>query len=168
MYKVLNSKENEVIDTATEALIDLSGRDPINYNKPFAANYYIKNKAVSLVNITYYPYMEFNQQDVYTSTPEEIKDFDDYLREEYEAVYQLQGSSIEEWHGTTLIDLNGLLVFRTSFLRDGVGKGKPSVVTFIRVFDDAESFTVTLNYQKDLEYFLKPITEKIISSITKH
>lgn len=28
--------------------------------------------------------------------------------------------------------------------------------------------TATLNYQKGLEYFLKPITEKIISSFTKH
>ena len=63
MYKVLNQKENEVIDTATEAIVDLSGIDPINYSKPFAANYFVKNKTVSVVNITYYPDMEFNQQE---------------------------------------------------------------------------------------------------------
>ncbi|MBC6987929.1 hypothetical protein [Alteromonas sp. BZK5] len=168
LYRVLSQKESELIDTATQSIVDLAGVDPVTYNKPFSANYFIDNKTVSIVNILYYPDIEFTQADIANFTPEDIDEVDNYLRESNSDAYKSMSSSVLEWYGTERVKLNGLHALRTSFFRDKIGKSQSSVVTFIRVISAEESFNLTFSYQKSLEFFLKPITERMIMSVKKN
>lgn len=167
VYSVLSNGKKLLIDTTVESQLDLANVEMLVSSLPFAANYFFEKKTISLVNIRYYPTLEVSQSETADFTVDEVNEIDTYLRQNMEKSYKIQGSAIVTWHGTKLIYLNGLHVLRTDFVRASTQNGGSRHVTLIRVLAEGDSFTITLNYDPTLEYFLKPIHEKIISTITK-
>jgi hypothetical protein len=168
VYSVLSNGKKILIDTTVESQLDLANVEMLDSSLPFAANYFLEKKTVSLINIRYYPTLEVTQSETASFTLDDITEIDTYLRQNAEKGYEIQESSILTWHGTELIYLNGLHILRTDFVRASINNGGSRHVTLVRVLAESESFTITLSYTPTLEHFLKPINEKIISTITKN
>ncbi len=131
----------------------------------FGANYYDEQgKTGGIFNIRYYPDLDVTQLDANAANTSDIKALNDLLRQGIVQSIGISGSRLLNWVGTTKRSINGTTVFITEYRRTSQ-IGSNFRVRLIRIFNGRKSFTITISYREDLDFFLRPISDRIIASI---
>ena len=132
----------------------------------FAANYYDdRGKTVGIMNIRYYPNLALSQADARSAGQPDIRELDSALHESMVKAGSATGFSVLIWNGTAKRVINGTTTFVTEYKRSPIKNNGNFKVRLVRVFNGSKSFTLTVSYRDDQEYHLKPICDRIISSL---
>ena len=94
----------------------------------------------------------------------EVDNFDTGLRKNVSSGVELAGGRILAWLGTKKQPINGATFLVTDY-RSTPPKSGTFRVRLVRFLSAQKSFTIIVSYREDQEYFLKPICDRIISSI---
>ena len=166
-WTVLSNNQRINIASWAQAKLESGGLIVASSDLAFASNYYDdQNKTAAMFNIRYYPDLNIAQSDSRASSSADIKELDKALRD---AVLSTQRSDIGfrllSWIGTTKQNINGIVVFVTEYRRSSMAGDSPFRVRLVRVFNSERSFTITISYREDQEFFLRPICNRVINSI---
>ena len=132
----------------------------------FAANYYDdNNNALGVVNIKYYPQIWLTQADVRSFSAQDVIDFDALLKEIMIPSMRAANISLTSWIGTQKTNVNGITALVTEYKRKSFKGSGEFRVRLIRVLAADKSFTLTISYHEG-DYLLRPITDKIINSLS--
>jgi hypothetical protein len=163
-WVVLSNNSRITIDSYAQSKLadyfDLTS----DYN--FAANYYGDNDktASAIFNIRYYPDETITQADSNSLTIADTKVLDDAIRTGLAKASQQFGIRVLSWMGTKKQTINGIVAFVTEYSHRSTKGGASFRVRLVRVFSANRSFTITLSYKEDQEFFLRPICDYIIMS----
>ena len=131
----------------------------------FAANYYDeRNITAGIFNIRYYPNLDISQSDAKAAGAKDIKELDTTIRQNLIPGIEAAGGRVLAWLGTTKLSINGSTAFITEYRRSSP-RGEIFRTRLVRFFNENKSFTITISYREDQEFFLRAICDKIISSI---
>lgn len=167
-WEVLSNKKLVALDTSVQSILELSGIFDATHDLKFGANYYNdKGENKALMNIRYYPNIDISQSDAGNAGQSEISEIDSAARESSDKSGKSSGFSIIKWSGTNKQVINGAVVFITEYKRSPItGNGIDNVIVrLVRVFNGGKTFTLTISYHEDQEYLLRPICDRVISSI---
>jgi len=164
-WLVISKDQRITLDTMVESGLDLAGIDQENSDLPFAANYYKNGKTIGIINNRYYSNLDLTQNDARQATIQDIKELDAALKESMVKSMKAFGMSILSWEGTKKSTINGITAFITEYHRKALKGTGAFRVRLVRVFAGNRSFTLTVSYSKDEAFFLKTITDRIISSL---
>ncbi len=79
---------------------------------------------------------------------------------------QQLGARILSWMGTKKQSINGIVAFVTEYRQSAIREGEPPFrVRLVRVLNAERSFTVSVSYREDQEFFLRKICDRVIQSI---
>ncbi len=132
----------------------------------FVANYFIENNTTAaLLNIRYYPNMTVTQSESERMDAEEIQKLDKYIYDNIKMGEKDSGWSLMEWRGTKRQVINGSTAFVTEYTRTGINNNGSFCTRLIRFFRGSESYTISIGYKIEDESSLRPICDKVISSI---
>jgi len=132
----------------------------------FAANYYDdRGKTAGIIQIRYYPNMDISQADARSAEQSDIQELDREIRDAAVKSAPIGGFSVLVWSGTTKQVINGATCFVTEYKRSSIKNNGNFKVRLVRVFNGGKSFTLTVSYREDQEYLLRPICDRIISSL---
>lgn len=134
---------------------------------PFAANLYDENgKTIGIMNVRIYPSgIEIDQRWAKNFSNSEMKIIDDELKKNLDIAMTKLGTKILSWGGSKKQFINNKWVIITNYRRSSVNREAIFNVTLARVLDKNESYTLTASFDESHEFFLSPITTKIISSM---
>lgn len=132
---------------------------------PFAANYYDdRGNAAGTFAIRYYPAFTITQSEAIAANALDVKELDAGLRQTVGQGIEASGGKMVAWLGTTKKSINGNIYFisedRLLTPRGDVFRG-----FLVRYLNAGKSFTIMISYREDQEYYLRPICDRIISSI---
>jgi hypothetical protein len=164
-WVVISKDQRITLDTMVESGLDLAGIDQENSDLPFAANYYNNGKTIGIINNRYYSDLELTQYDAQQATNQDIKELDSALKENMVKSMSAFGMSILSWEGTKKTTVNGITAFVTEYHRKALKGTGAFRVRLVRVFAGKRSFTLTVSYSENEAFFLKTITDRIISSL---
>ena len=164
---VLSNDLRITIDTMVDSGLDLAGIEYENTDLPFAANYFKNGETVGIINIRYYSNLDFTQNDSRQATLQDINALNATLKESIVKSMTAAGMSVLSWTGTKKRTINGITVFVTEYRRKSIKGIEAFRVRLIRVLAGDRSFTLTVSYAEEESASLKPITDRIISSL-KH
>lgn len=149
------------VQAKTEKFSDSSSVSELS----FAANYYDdRGQTAGIFNIRYYPQQEVTQRDVKEASSQDIAEIDAELRKNLVPGMEAAGNRLLEWRGTRRININGIAVLVSEYRRSS-RQGPAFRAQLVRVLAGPRSFTVTISYREDQEYFLAPICERVIQTI---
>ena len=74
--------------------------------------------------------------------------------------------TVTSWAGTKKTVINGITVFLTEYQRKSLKGSGVFRVRLVRVLAADKSFTVTVSYHESASFLLKPITDRIINSLS--
>lgn len=164
-WVVISKDQRITLDTMVESGLDLAGIDQENSDLPFAANYYKNGKTIGIINNRYYSDLELTQYDAQQATSQDVKELDSALKENMAKSMSAFGMSILSWEGTKKTTINGITAFVTEYHRKALKGTGAFRVRLVRVFAGKRSFTLTVSYSEDEAFFLKTITDRVISSL---
>ena len=164
-WVVISKDQRITLDTMVESGLDLAGIEQENSDLPFAANYYKNGKTVGIINNRYYSNLELTQYDAQQATNQDIKELDAALKENMVKSMSAFGMSILSWEGTKKTTINGITAFVTEYHRKALKGTGAFRVRLVRVFAGKRSFTLTVSYSENEAFFLKTITDRVISSL---
>lgn len=165
-WVVLSSNARITIDAAVQSRNEPFGVFDASSELNFAANYFDETgQTAALMNIRYYPDFDISQADVRDMRPSDIQELDDVLRQAVVSSSQINGFSILTWNGTAKRVINGNTVFVTEYKRSPTKGSSNFVLRLVRVFNGSRSFTLTVSYNDDQGYLLRPICDRVISSL---
>jgi hypothetical protein len=132
----------------------------------FAANYYDdRGKTAGIMNIRYYPNMTLLQTDARSAGQSDIRELDNSIHESMIKAGSVTGFSVLVWNGTTKQVINGATSFVTEYKRSPINNNGNFKVRLVRIFNGGKSFTLTVSYREDQEFYLRSICDRIISSL---
>lgn len=164
-WVVISKDQRITLDTMVESGLDLAGIDQENSDLPFAANYYKNGKTIGIINNRYYSDLDLTQYDAQQATNQDIKELDTALKENMVKSMGAFGTSILSWEGTKKTTINGITAFVTEYHRKALKGTGAFRVRLVRVFAGKRSFTLTVSYSEEESFFLKTITDRVISSL---
>lgn len=165
-WTALSNNQRITLDSWVQAKRELAGAVDPSSDLNFAANYYDEqDKTAAMFNIRYYPDVTITQSDARSISAADTKALDDALRTGVTATQQQFGIRLLSWMGTSKQTINGTVAFVTEYRRASIREGAPFRVRLVRVLSASRSFTVTISYREDQEFFLRPICDRIIQSI---
>lgn len=163
---VLSDNQRITLDTFVESGLDLSGGQQQSSEFPFAANYYDdRGNTAGILNIRYYPQLDLSQADARSATNQDVMELDKALKENMTKEMKSFGMSITSWIGTTKTEINGITAFITEYRRASMKGSGDFQVRLVRVLVGDRSFTLTVSYLEPASTILRPIAERIISSL---
>jgi hypothetical protein len=161
----LSNNQRITLDSLVQAKTEAKGIADATHDLAFAANYYDDHgKTAGMFNIRYYPGLDVTQADARAATAADVKELDAGLQRNVVPGIEMAGNRLLAWLGTTKLSINGSTVFVTEYRRSS-RQGGSFRARLVRFFNAQRSFTVTVSYHEDLDYFLRPICDRIISSI---
>jgi hypothetical protein len=164
---VLSGNQRITLDSAVESGLDLSGIEQEGSELPFAANYYDdKGNTLGIINVRYYPQLELAQADAQAANAQDVKELDTALRENMIPSMKAFNMKVTSWAGTEKTSINGITVFLTEYRRQAIKGSGEFRVRLVRVLAGNKSFTLTVSYHEAASFLLKPITDRIINSLT--
>jgi hypothetical protein len=164
---VLSGNQRITLDSAVESGLDLSGIEQEDSELPFAANYYDdKGATLGILNVRYYPQLELAQVDAQAANAQDVNDLDAALRENMIPSMKAFNMKVTSWAGTEKTSINGITVFLTEYRRQSLKGSGEFRVRLVRVLAGDKSFTLTVSYHEAASFLLKPITDRIINSLT--
>lgn len=166
-WVVLSGNQRITLDSAVESGLDLSGIKQGGSEFPFAANYYDdKGNTLGILNVRYYPQLELTQADAQSANAQYVKELDAALKENMITSVKAFNMTVTSWAGTQKSVINGITVFLTEYQRKSLKGSGEFRVRLVRVFAADKSFTLTVSYHEAASFLLKPITDKIINSLS--
>lgn len=165
-WKAISNNNLITLDSSVQARMEGIGMFDAASDLNFGANYYDENgKTAAIFNIRYYPNLDLTQTDASTATATDIQELDNALKSGLIQSSQVSGFSILKWFGTSKETINGSVGFVTEYERSPLKNNGNFRVRLIRIFNGSNSFTITVSYRAEQEYLLRPICNRIISSI---
>jgi hypothetical protein len=165
-WEVLRNNQRITLDSSVQSRNELAGIFNASSDLNFAANYYDEaGKVAAKMNVRYYQDLELSQVDARAAGQADIRELDGALREASVKAAKINGYSILSWYGTSKQTINGTTAFITEYKRSPIKNNGNSKVRLVRVFNGGRSFTLTVSYREDQEYLLRPICDRIISSL---
>lgn len=165
-WEALSRNQRIMLDSSVQARIERTGMFDASSDLNFGANFYDEaGRAAAIINIRYYPDMELTQADARAATAADSQELDVALKASIIQAGQVSGYSILKWFGTSSRAIKGSIAFVTEYERSPLNNNGNFRVRLVRVFNGSASFTVTVSYRASQEYLLRPICDRIISSI---
>lgn len=165
-WQVLSANKRITLDTVVQSRNESAGLFYASSDLNFAANCYDDaGKTTAVINIRYYPDFTITQAEARATTQADIRELDATLRESARQTSKNYGVSILAWHGTKKQLINGTTAFVTEYKRSPIKRNGIFLVRLVRILNAGKSFTLTVSYRIDQEYFMKPICDHIISSL---
>jgi len=166
-WVVLSGNQRITLDSAVESALDLSGIKQEGSELPFAANYYDdKGNTLGIMNVRYYPQLELAQADAQSASAQDVRELDAALKESMIPSMKAFNMTVTSWAGTQKSVINGITVFLTEYQRKSLKGSGEFRVRAVRVLAADKSFTVTVSYHEAASFLLKPITDRIINSLS--
>lgn len=166
-WVVLSGNQRITLDSAVESGLDLSGIKQEGSELPFAANYYDdKGNTLGIMNVRYYPQLELTQADAQSANAQDVRELDAALKENMIPSMKAFNMTVTSWAGTQKSVINGITVFLTEYQRKSLKGSGGFRVRLVRVLAADKSFTVTVSYHEAASFLLKPITDRIINSLS--
>jgi len=166
-WVVLSGNQRITLDSAVESGLDLSGIKQEGSELPFAANYYDdKGNTLGIMNVRYYPQLELTQADAQAANAQDVRELDAALKENIISSMKAFNMTVTSWAGTKKTVINGITVFLTEYQRKSLKGSGVFRVRLVRVLAADKSFTVTVSYHESASFLLKPITDRIINSLS--
>lgn len=165
-WVVLSNNQRITLDTFVESGLDLSGGQQQLSELPFAANYYDdRGNTIGILNVRYYPQLDLSQADARSATNQDVMELDTALKENMTKEMKAFGMSITSWNGTSKTEINRIAAFITEYRRASTKGSGDFQVRLVRVLAGDRSFTLTVSYLEPASIILKPIADRIISSL---
>jgi hypothetical protein len=166
-WVVLSGNQRITMDSAVESALDLSGIKQEGSELPFAANCYDdQGSTIGILNIRYYPQLELTQADARSANAQDVRGIDAVIKENIITSMKSVNTAVTSWAGTQKTSINGITVFITEYKRTSLKGSGELRVRLVRVLAADKSFTLTVSYHEAASLLLKPITERIISSLS--
>lgn len=164
-WEALSNNQRITLDSTVQSRLERTGDFDASSDLNFAANYYDDaGKVAALMNVRYYPDMDVTQRDSRDAGPADIEELDRALRANLDKAGKEFGFTVLAWKGTRKQVINGTVAFVTEYRRSPIKNGN-FVVRLIRVLNGPRSFTLTVSYRESDEFLLRPICDRIISSL---
>jgi hypothetical protein len=161
-----SNNQRITLDTLVESRLDLAGYKQETSELSFAANYFNdRGTTIGILNIRYYPQLDVTQTDVLGATSHDVQELDAELKDKIHMEMKAFGRSITAWIGTIKTEINGITAFITEYRRSPRKGSGEFQVRLVRVFAGDRSFTLTVSYLNTASMVLRPITDRIISSL---
>lgn len=165
-WSVLSENKLITLDSAVQSRLELGGMLDFSHDLNFGANHYNDAGNVdALMNVRYYQNLEVLQTDARAAGQSDILELDSVLREAMVKASRISDFSVIAWNGTSKQVINGVTAFVTEYKRSPLKNGSNVIVRLVRVFNGGKSITLTVSYHEDQEYLLRPICDRIISSL---
>jgi hypothetical protein len=165
-WEVLSTNQRITLDTAVQSRTEPAGLFYASSDLNFAANHYDDaGKTTAQLNFRYYPEFTITQAEVRAATKSDINEMDSAFRDVIPKVMQNSGASILAWIGTKKQVINGVTAFVTEYKRSPIKGNGNFFVRLVRIFNAGKSFTLTVSYRENQQYLMKPICDRIISSL---
>jgi len=165
-WDALSNNQRITLDSSVQSRIERAGIFDASSDLNFGANYYDEaGKTAAIMNVRYYPNLDISQTEARASGPSDISELDNALRESMLEAGQIYGFSVLAWNGTVKQVINGATAFVTEYKRSPLNDNGNFKVRLVRVFNGGKSFTMTVSYRENQEYLLRPICDRIISSL---
>jgi hypothetical protein len=165
-WEALTKNQRINLDSTVQSLNERAGIFDASSDLNFAANYYDEaGKAAAIMNVRYYPDMDVSQAEARAAGAADIRELDAALRDLMVKAGQINGFSVLAWDGTSKQVVNGVTVFVTEYKRSPLNNNGNFKVRLVRVFNGGKSFTMTVSYRENQEHLLRPICDRIISSL---
>jgi hypothetical protein len=162
----LSNNQRITLDSAVQSRNERAGMFDASSDLNFGANYYDEaGKTAAIMNVRYYPDSEISQTDARAAGQPDIRELDSTLRESMVKAGQISGFTVLAWNGTSKQVINGSTAFVTEYKRSPLKNNGNFQVRLVRVFNGSKSFTLTVSYREDQDYLLRPICDRIISSL---
>ena len=164
-WSVMSDNQRITLDTWKESVLEAHRLSDIENGLPFAANYYDdRGETAGTFAIRIYPSIVVTQSEAATADSLFIKELDEGVRENFTKGYEASGGQMVAWLGTTKKSINDSVYFISESRQlSPLGAGIRGIL--VRYLNAEKSFTIIITYREDQEYFLRPICDKIISSI---
>ncbi|MEQ1484521.1 hypothetical protein [Methyloglobulus sp.] len=164
-WVVMSDNKRVTLDTWRESMLEAHKLKDAENDLPFAANYYddTGNSAGSFA-IRFYPNIVFTQSEAIAADSEFIQELDAGIRENFVKGYEASGGHLVVWLGTKKETINGSVYF-ISESRQRSPQGFGFTGFLVRYLNAGNSFTIMISYREDKGFYLRPICEKIISSV---
>jgi len=166
-WEAWSKNQRITLDSAVQSRMELSETIfDASSDLNFAANYYDDlGKTAAIMNVRYYPNLDVSQTEVRASSLSDISELDNAIRESILESGEINGFSILSWNGTVKKVINGATAFVTEYKRSPLNNNSNFKVRLVRVLNEGESFTMTVSYRENQELLLRPICDRIISSL---
>ena len=165
-WEALSNNQRITLDSTVQSRIERAGIFDATSDLNFGANYYDEaGKTAAIMNVRYFPDSEISQADARATGQTDIRELDSAARESMVKAGQLNGFTVLAWNGTSKQVINGTTAFVTEYKRSPLKNNGNSKVRLVRVFNGSKSFTLTVSYREDQDYLLRPICDRIISSL---
>ena len=136
-WEALSKNQRITLDSTVQSRNERAGIFDASSDLNFGANYYDEaGKTAAIMNVRYYPDLDVSQAEARAAGAADIRELDTALRESMQKAGQINGFSVLVWNGTTK-----------------------------QVFNGGKSFTMTVSYRENQEYLLRPICDRIISTL---
>ncbi len=165
-WEALSKNQRITLDSMVQSRNERAGIFDASSDLNFGANYYDEaGKTAAIMNVRYYPDSEISQTDARAAGQPDIRELDSALRESMVKAGQINGFTVLAWNGTSKQVINGTTAFVTEYKRSPLKNNGNFKVRLVRVFNGSKSFTLTVSYREDQDYLLRPICDRIISSL---
>ena len=165
-WEALSKNQRITLDSAVQSRNERAGMFDASSDLNFGGNYYDEaGKVAAIMNVRYYPNLDVSQAEARASGPSDINELDSALRGEMVKAAQIYGFSVLAWNGTVKQLINGATAFVTEYKRSPLNNNGNFKVRLVRIFNGGKSFTLTVSYRENQEYLLRPICDRIISSL---
>lgn len=165
-WEALSKNQRITLDSAVQSRNERAGIFDASSDLNFGANYYDEaGKTAAIMNVRYYPDMDVSQAEARAAGVADIRELDAVLRDSMMKAGQASGFSVLVWNGTSKQVINGVTAFVTEYKRSPLNNNGNFKVRLVRVFNGGKSFTMTVSYRENQEYLLRPICDRIISSL---
>jgi hypothetical protein len=165
-WQILSANQRINLDTFAQTLAERAGAFDASSDLTFAASYYDeRGKTAALLNFRYYPELNVTQAEAKATREVDTRELDTTLRDAMAKFGKVSGYTILAWNGTTKQVINGATAFVTDYRRDSLNDNGKFRVRLVRVFNAGKSFTLTISYREAQEFLLRPICDRIISSL---
>lgn len=133
---------------------------------PFAANLYDeRGKTDALINVRFYPNNTLTQLDAQQFTLQELKQLSNVGRGYVDKAMIKNGVKLTKWFNFEKKTINGIYVLYQKSQYENHNTGTTMNVVNLRVWNSPNTYTVTINYNKDKELLLRPIVNRMINTL---
>lgn len=165
-WAILSNDDRIDIQSTAESILDFSKLHQTNPEYRFAAiKYDNQGKESGRVGVVYYPTLEATQSVARNASPSNVADLDRSLRSGVTQAGASVGFKIASWDGTSKQNINGLVALVTSYRRVALNGNDAFRVRMVQVLAASRSFTMTISYRESDQLTLRPVCDRIISSV---
>jgi hypothetical protein len=164
-WSVMSKNRRITIETWKESVFQANKLSDVENDLPFMANYFDDmGNSAGTFSIRFYPTIKVTESEAIAGGMVFIKEIDDGIKKNFTIGVEAGGGKLVSWLGTTVRSINGSMYF-ISENRQLSPRGEGFRGILVRYLNAEKSFTVLISYREDDAYVLKPICDRIISSI---